>query len=97
MEETDGRMCSTVGRRRTEMPMCCFKSVMERWKEIFEELMNEENVGNHRIEEVDFVEQQVNKDQKTSEEEDTEEDEERTTCIYGGMEMFRRGSRRVSD
>ncbi|WP_139267336.1 hypothetical protein, partial [Escherichia coli] len=36
-------------------------SVMERWKEYFEELMNEENVREHRVEEVTVVEQEVAK------------------------------------
>ena len=35
------------------------ESVLRRWKEKFEELINEENEGERRVEEVEYVEQEV--------------------------------------
>ncbi|MCJ8736325.1 hypothetical protein PDJAM_G00258370 [Pangasius djambal] len=44
------------------------ESIQRRWKEYFEELMNEENEREKRVEEVTYVEQKVDKIRKLSEE-----------------------------
>ncbi|KAK3541252.1 hypothetical protein QTP86_017942, partial [Hemibagrus guttatus] len=54
-----GRMCSKLELLRIEM-----ESAQRRWKEYFEELMNEENEREKRVEGVNSVEQKVDKIKK---------------------------------